>query len=102
MWAYRTPATPARAAEIANAISLYLVILIPTDSAAMRLSRMDIMARPVRELIRFNTINRVISTRIMPTVKVAAFGVPVIPCAPLMMTTPSAPMPRDVVSLMEK
>ena len=72
------------------------------DSAAIRLSRMDMIARPVREFTRFSTINSVISTRITPMVKVAAFGVPVMPCAPLMMTTPVESMPREVVSLIEK
>ena len=33
--AYRTPAAPAIAAEIVNAISLYFVTLIPIDSAAI-------------------------------------------------------------------
>ena len=39
------------------------------------------MARPVLELIIFRTIKRVISTRMKPIVKVAIFGVPVIPWA---------------------
>ena len=64
---------------MAKAISLYLVILIPTDSAAMRLSRMDMIARPVLEFTRFMTMISVIRTRMMPIVKVAACGVPVIP-----------------------
>ena len=102
LWAYRTPAIPARAAEMENAISLYLVMLIPMDSAAIRLSRMDMMARPVRELIRFNTITRVSKRSRIPIVKVAALGVPVIPWAPLTMTSPPSSSPRDKLSLMEK
>ena len=45
---YRVPAAPARAAEVTKAIILYLVTLMPTLSAAMRLSRAAMMARPVR------------------------------------------------------
>ena len=71
-----------------NAISLYFVMLIPTDSAAMRLSRMAMIARPEREFIRFSTMNRVSSTRTMPMAKVAALGVPVIPLAPSIITWP--------------
>ena len=46
----RDRAIPASPAEMENASSLYLVILMPMDSAAMRLSRIAMMARPVREL----------------------------------------------------
>ena len=70
LWEYSTPARPARAAETVNAISLYLVILIPTDSAAIRLSRMAIMARPSLESTRFVTINKVIRRRMTPIRKV--------------------------------
>ena len=62
-----------------KASSLYFVMLIPMDSAAMRLSRMDMIARPVLEFTRFMTMISVIRTRMMPIVKVAACGVPVIP-----------------------
>ncbi len=62
-----------------KAISLYLVMLMPMDSAAIRLSRMDMIARPSLECTRLITINRVISTSIIPTRKVESLGVPVIP-----------------------
>ncbi len=71
-----------------NAISLYLVILIPMDSAAILLSRTDMIARPDLELIRLRTMKRVIKVRITPIAKVEFFGVPVIPCAPFNMIVP--------------
>lgn len=51
-----------------NAISLNFVILIPTDSAAIRLSRIAITARPVLEFTKLYTINKM--TRIMITLAV--------------------------------
>ena len=101
LWAYSTPAIPASPAEMENASSLYLVILIPMDSAAIRLSRIAMMARPVREFTRFMTMNRVISTRITPMVKVAAWGVPVMPWAPFIRISPPSPSFKDMESLKE-
>jgi len=49
LWAYSTPAVPAKNAEMTKAVSLYFVISMPIDSAAIRLSRMAMIARPVRE-----------------------------------------------------
>ena len=46
--------------------SIYLVILIPTDSAAIRLSLVDIIARPLLEFTRFCTMNSVRRTRKIP------------------------------------
>ena len=92
----------ADAAEMENAMILYFVMLIPTDSAAIRLSRIDMMARPVLEWIRFSTITRVISTKTTPMVKLESWGVPVIPWAPFMITLPSASIPKDKLSFMEK
>ena len=43
-----TPAAPARAAEVTKAIILYFTTFTPTLSAAMRLSRIAMMARPER------------------------------------------------------
>ena len=60
-------AKPASAAEMVNAMSLYRVTLTPTDSAAMRLSRMDIIARPVRELMRFRTMKSVMRISTKPS-----------------------------------
>ena len=75
---------------------------MPIDSAAIRLSRIAIIARPVLECIRFKTMNKVKSSKSIPMVNVAALGVPVIPCAPLMSTTPVSSIPKEVVSLIEK
>ena len=60
------------------------------DSAAMRLSRQALMARPARELIRFKTTTRVISTRMNPAVKVEMGLIFTAPLAPsTSITTPS-------------
>ena len=77
--AYSAPAIPARAAEVIKAVSLYLVILIPTDSAAMRLSRIAVIARPERLYIRFITIKRVKSMSTKPAVNEAIFVMPTAP-----------------------
>ncbi len=82
MWAYRTPATPAKEAEMANAINLILGNIDTNRLRRNPLSRIDMTARPFLELIRFNTITRVNRTNKMETVKVAAFGVPVMPWRP--------------------
>ena len=87
--AYRAPAIPAKAAEVTKAMSLYLVILMPTDSAAMRLSRIAIMARPERLRIRFRVTVRTTSTRMKPATKVESFVTPVAPMGPLISTLPS-------------
>ena len=68
---YRAPAMPASAAAVTKAIILYLVMLMPMDSAAIRLSRAAMIARPERELTRFSTTIREKITRINPAVKVA-------------------------------
>ena len=50
-----------------NPISLKRVILIPTDSAAMRLSRIACIARPVRESTRNVTTTKVNKSSTIPT-----------------------------------
>ena len=79
---YRVPAAPARAAEVTKAIILYLVTLMPTLSAAMRLSRAAMMARPVRLLTRLKMTTRVITTSTKPTVKVEMRWVFITPMGP--------------------
>ena len=69
---------------------------MPTLSAAMRLSRSAMMARPERLRIRFSTTTSVTMMRMKPAVKVAMVSVPVAPCAPLMMATPSSVRPRSL------
>lgn len=59
-----------------KAISLYLVTLMPTLSAAIRLSRMAMIARPVRLRTRFSTTTRVIITSAKPIAKVAMRALP--------------------------
>ena len=88
--------------EIENAISLYFIPLIPTLSAAIRLSLIAITARPLLEFMKLRTMNSVMHNRIMPIVKVESLGVPVIPCAPLIITFPSSAMFNDMESLNEK
>ena len=61
---------PASAAAVTKAIILYLVMLIPMASAAIRLSRAAMIARPEREFTRFSTITSVTITRINPAVNV--------------------------------
>jgi len=62
-----------------NVISLYFVMFIPIDSAAILLSRIAMIARPSLECMRFNTINNVIRISIKPIKNVESLGVPVIP-----------------------
>ena len=63
---YSTPAHPAKNAAMTNTASLYRVTLSPTDSAAMRLSRMAMMARPYLERFRFSITATVSSTSAAP------------------------------------
>ena len=79
---------PARNAETTKAFMRKAVMLMPTDSAAIRLSRTALMARPSLELIRFSTTNRVNRIRQKPAVKVASFFTPVTPMAPLRIHLP--------------
>ena len=79
---YSAPAIPARKAETTNAFMRKAVTLMPTDSAAIRLSRTALMARPSLELMRFSTTNRVNSTSPKPTAKVEMRLMPVMPMAP--------------------
>ena len=65
-----------------KAIILYLVTLMPTLSAAMRLSRAAMMARPVRLLTRLKMTTRVITTSTKPTVKVEMRWVFITPMGP--------------------
>ena len=73
---------PASTALVTKAIILYLVALIPTDSAAMRLSRVAMMARPERLFIRLSTTNRVNKISTKPIVKVAILSTPTVPLGP--------------------
>ena len=61
---------------------------MPTDSAAMRLSRTALMARPSLELIRFSTTNSVKRINPKPTAKVDIRLMPVMPMAPLRIHLP--------------
>ena len=87
---------------VTKAISLYLVMGIPTERAAISLSRMEVMARPARELTRLRMTASVMITSTMPMVKVEAFLIPVMPMAPLISTLPSASRFREAVSFREK
>ena len=79
---------PASAAEMTKASMRYLVTLMPTDSAAMRLSRMAMIARPERLLIRLSTTMSVKMTRRKPASKEASFLTPMAPIGPLMTMLP--------------
>ena len=95
--ANRVPAAPARAAETVKAMSLYLVMLMPMLSAAMRLSRTAMMARPDRLFTRWKMTMRERMIRITPAVKVDSRGMPLRPMGPPMTRSPSSA--RLVVSL---
>ena len=83
------PAMPASAAEVTNAISLYFVTFTPMASAAMRLSRLAIIARPERLLMRFSTTNSVSSTSTKPASNVAMRPTRTAPAGPLYRSVPS-------------
>jgi len=68
--AYSAPAIPAMIAEMINAVSLYFVIFIPTDSAAILLSRIAVTARPVLLFTRLRTTNSENRISKIPAVKV--------------------------------
>ena len=87
----RAPAIPARKAETTKAFRRKEVTLMPTDSAAIRLPRTALMARPSLELIRFRTTNRVIITRMKPMGKEAIFWTPVAPMGPARIFLPPSP-----------
>ncbi len=94
------PAAPARVAEITKAIMRYWVTEMPTDSAAILLSRTAIMARPVRLRTRLSTITSATITSTKPAKNVEIMSVPEAPCAPLIMATPVSERPRlSTVSL---
>ena len=80
---------PARNAEVTKAIIRYFVTLMPTDSAAMRLSRQAMIARPERLLIKLSTTNSVNNTSAKPTVKVDMRLTPRVPAGPLTTISPS-------------
>ena len=86
--AYSVPAMPAKAAEITKAISLKRVVEMPTESAAMRLSRTAMTARPWRLLIKFSTMNSVMRIRMKPAVKFEILSMPETPMGPLMIMSP--------------
>ena len=83
-------------------MSLYFVMGMPTERAAISLSRMALMARPARELTRFRMTSSVTMTSTMPMVKVDAFLMPVMPIAPLISTLPSTSRFREAESFSEK
>ena len=87
---YSVPAAPASTAEVTKAMILYLGMEMPMDSAAMRLSRMAMMARPWRLRIRLSTTTRVIITRMKPMVRVEIFWMPTTPMGPRTIIWPSA------------
>lgn len=99
--AYSTPAAPASAEATVKAMRRYLVTLMPTDSAAMRLSRTAMMARPSRLCMRFSTTATVMSTSTMPRTKVEILSIPTAPLGPLMRIVPCV-MPSEDESVMEK
>ena len=80
---------PASTAEVTNAIILYLVTFSPIASAAMRLSRMAMIARPDRLSIRLSTTNRVKSVSAKPMPNVAILFTPVAPAGPLTSSLPA-------------
>ena len=80
-----------------KAINLYLVTLTPTLSAAIRLSRRAMMARPARLRTRLSTMTRVIIMSTNPAVKVDIAVVPVAPWAPLMIAIPPGSRPRSLM-----
>ena len=63
---------------------------------------MDMMARPVRERMRFSTTTKVTITRMKPMVKVASLLLLLMPSAPLMMMRPPSPNFSEAASLKEK
>ena len=73
----------------------YLVVEMPTDSAAMRLSRTAMIARPVRLRTRLRTITRATMTSRKPARNVEIVSVPEAPWAPLMMAVPPSASPRS-------
>ena len=87
--------------ELLRGLSNYRM-LIPMDSAAIRSSRIAMIARPVLELIRFRTMKSVIRININPIVNVLSFGVPLIPCGPFRRIFPSGSMFKDTESFIEK
>ena len=93
----RAPAAPARAAETTKAIMRYSVTEMPTDSAAILLSRTAIMARPVRLRTRLSTITSATMTRMAPARKVEYVDTPEAPWAPLMMAVPSSSRCRSSI-----
>ena len=74
-------------------MSRYFVTFTPTLSAAMRLSRTAMMARPSRLCTRLSTTATVMSTTMMPMKNVETLLMPTAPFAPLMRITPWL-MPR--------
>ena len=87
----RTPAMPARNAETTKAFMRKVVTLMPTDSAAIRLSRTALMARPSLEFTRFSTTNRVNMISAKPMGNVDSFCIPVAPIGPEMIILPPSP-----------
>ena len=90
---------PVRNAEVTKAIILNLPADSPTLSAAMRLSRTAVIARPVRESMRFCTTNSVNNTSAKPTAKVASLVLPVTPIGPLSTFTPPSSIASDCPKL---
>ena len=79
---------PASTALVTKAIILYLVTLMPMASAAMRLSREAMMARPERLLIRFSTTNSENRISAKPTGNVAILSTEEAPAGPLTRIVP--------------
>ena len=91
--AYNAPAIPANAADMINAVSLYLVIPIPTDSAAILLSLIAVTARPVLLLTRFRTTNNAKIISRTPAVNDEISAIPTAPCGPFIIVMPSSAIP---------
>ena len=64
---------------------------MPMASAAMRLSRVAMMARPERLLMRFSTTSSVNSISAKPTGNVAIFATSLAPLGPLTSIVPGMP-----------
>ena len=75
---------------------------MPTLSAAMRLSRRAMMARPERLFTRLRTTVRAMRTRMKPAVKLESFTLVVTPMGPLRMDMPPSPRLRAISFSVEK
>ena len=78
----------------------YFIVEIPTDSAAMRLSRTAMIARPVRLRTRLRMMTSATMMSTKPAKNVEILSVPDAPWAPLMMAMPPSMRPRSATVLL--